>query len=438
MFIGIVGPTCSGKHEIMNLLASSYGFTRLFLTTTSPVGGAGLKTHNGHNSNIARGISNIHTNHTVLNGRRSSRSCRRPEDQEFATLEAMLYYVTLNWMGHFVTCDIHTVQGISVLRKRPFFLLLSVESPMMMRYRRCIARSQKQGLEAPTLEEFVTMTDNSLYTTPMQSTPTLSSTASFSGLSTRSPDIELDLEEISTPTIMTLPALDDPSEPVSFLPSTLTSTSTSTPAITATTPSFTQFFNSPSYKLLSMSDLCLLNDHTDLISLQHSLDALDITNPDLLRPSWDSYFMYLANLAARRSNCMKRRVGCVLVRDKRVIATGYNGTPKNLTNCNDGGCSRCNQAAACGQGLDRCLCMHAEENALLEAGRERVGNGSTIYCNTCPCLGCAIKIVQVGVSQVVYSESYGMDELTAEVFRKAGVELRQHATPGIKLAQSEP
>lgn len=146
-------------------------------------------------------------------------------------------------------------------------------------------------------------------------------------------------------------------------------------------------FDSPAYKLLSLSDLALLNPFSDLDSLLSSLRALDITNPDLLRPSWDSYFMYLANLAARRSNCMKRRVGCVLVRDRRVIATGYNGTPKNLENCNSGGCTRCNRGTPCGKGLDRCLCMHAEENALLEAGRERIGNGSTIYCNTCPCLG---------------------------------------------------
>ncbi|KAF9291702.1 Deoxycytidine monophosphate (dCMP) deaminase [Mortierella alpina] len=199
-----------------------------------------------------------------------------------------------------------------------------------------------------------------------------------------------------------------------------------------------QLVHLPAYSLLFLADLSLLNPYTDLVSLRESLEALDITNPDLLRPSWDSYFMYLANLAARRSNCMKRRVGCVLVRDKRVIATGYNGTPKNLTNCNNGGCSRCNQATPCGRGLDRCLCMHAEENALLEAGRERIGSGSTIYCNTCPCLGCAIKIVQVGISHVVYSESYGMDDLTAEVFRNAGVELRQHATPGIKMDQSSP
>jgi dCMP deaminase len=92
--------------------------------------------------------------------------------------------------------------------------------------------------------------------------------------------------------------------------------------------------------------------------------------------------MQLANLAAQRSNCMKRSVGCVLVRDKRVISTGYNGTPRGLKNCNEGGCKRCNSASRAGVGLDTCLCIHAEENVLLEAGRERIGGGSILYCNT--------------------------------------------------------
>lgn len=119
--------------------------------------------------------------------------------------------------------------------------------------------------------------------------------------------------------------------------------------------------------------------------------------------------MTLSSLAARRSNCMKRRVGCVLVRSKRVISTGYNGTPRGLVNCNEGGCPRCNSASEGGVGLNTCLCIHAEENALLEAGRERVGGGATLYCDTCPCLTCAIKIVQVGVVEVVYAEGYSMD-----------------------------
>jgi dCMP deaminase len=92
--------------------------------------------------------------------------------------------------------------------------------------------------------------------------------------------------------------------------------------------------------------------------------------------------MQLANLAAQRSNCMKRSVGCVLVRDKRVISTGYNGTPRGLKNCNEGGCKRCNSVSRSGVGLDTCLCIHAEENVLLEAGRERIGGGSILYCNT--------------------------------------------------------
>ncbi|KAF9109376.1 Deoxycytidine monophosphate (dCMP) deaminase [Mortierella sp. AM989] len=330
-------------------------------------------------------------------------------DHRFDTIEAMLDYVTLNWMKHFVTCDVHTVKGISILRKRPFFLSLSVESPMMVRYRRFTARCKEQELSVPTLESFVEMTDDSLYAIPTQTTDT-TAYISLSQTSILSNGFKPNQDSTAKISDQFEEAL-----PLSPLQSM------------SPTPSLTPFFDSPSYKLLSMSDLSILNNFADISSLQKAIIALDITNPDLLRPSWDSYFMYLANLAARRSNCMKRRVGCVLVREKRVIATGYNGTPKNLENCNNGGCSRCNQATPCGRGLDRCLCMHAEENALLEAGRERVGRER-----------CAIKIVQVGVSQVVYSESYGMDSLTAEVFRKAGVELRQHATPSIKLDQSNP
>ncbi|KAF9436393.1 Deoxycytidine monophosphate (dCMP) deaminase [Entomortierella beljakovae] len=389
MFIGIVGPSCSGKHEIMHLLGSIYGFTPLYL-----------------NNNVASSIrSNIIT---TQNGNENQES----GEYHFSDIEAMLDFVTLNWMKHYVTCDVTTVQGIAVLRKRPFFLLLSVESPMMARYRRCLERCLSQGVLEPSLESFVEMSDISLYTTPRSNNGSAQSNGyqNVQGISRT-------LGQESQETLTSFPLMSQPTSP---------------------SPPQIAHFESPSYKLLSISDVSILNNYSDIQSLEKAIIALDITNPDLLRPSWDSYFMYLANLAARRSNCMKRRVGCVLVRENRVIATGYNGTPKYLKNCNEGGCTRCNQATPCGQGLDRCLCMHAEENALLEAGRERVGSGSTIYCNTCPCLGCAIKIVQVGVSQVVYSESYGMDVMTAEVLRKAGVELRQHATPGIKLDHSNP
>lgn len=90
--------------------------------------------------------------------------------------------------------------------------------------------------------------------------------------------------------------------------------------------------------LADRAQLRLLNSSQSVPELQHSLRALNLTNEERLRPSWDQYFMRLASLAAQRSNCMKRRVGCVLVREKRVISTGYNGTPRNLRNCNEGGC----------------------------------------------------------------------------------------------------
>jgi dCMP deaminase len=131
---------------------------------------------------------------------------------------------------------------------------------------------------------------------------------------------------------------------------------------------------------------------------------------------------------------MKRSVGCVLVRHHRVISTGYNGTPRGMKNCNLGGCTRCNNPSnKSGVGLDTCLCLHAEENALLEAGRDRVGEGATLYCNTCPCLTCSVKICQIGIGEVVYSNAYSVDEAAEAIFREAGVKIRQFSPVGISV-----
>lgn len=177
------------------------------------------------------------------------------------------------------------------------------------------------------------------------------------------------------------------------------------------------------------STLTTLEDRLDkalekqiIVFENKKFDNSEESNPPL-RPDWDTYFMRLATLAASRSNCMKRRVGCVIVRDSRVIATGYNGTPRHLTNCFNGGCSRCNQGNS--HNLHTCLCLHAEENALLEAGRDRVGSNATLYCDTCPCLTCSVKIVQTGITEVVYSQSYSMDEESFKVLKAGGVKVRQ-------------
>ncbi|KZL76741.1 DCMP deaminase [Colletotrichum tofieldiae] len=179
--------------------------------------------------------------------------------------------------------------------------------------------------------------------------------------------------------------------------------------------------------LISRATVRLLNTSSSLAHLYATLGKLQLADPVRLRPSWDAYFMSLAELASLRSNCMKRRVGAVLVgREKRVISTGYNGTPRGLQNCSDGGCSRCNSGNSSGVGLATCLCIHAEENALLEAGRERIREGAVLYCDTCPCLTCSIKICQVGIEEVVYAHGYSMDTETAAVFAQAGVRLRQY------------
>lgn len=124
---------------------------------------------------------------------------------------------------------------------------------------------------------------------------------------------------------------------------------------------------------------------------------------------------------------MKRQVGCVLVLDCRVLSTGYNGTPRGMRNCNEGGCERCSSGERAGSSLDRCLCIHAETNALFMSGIDRIREGNTtLYCNTCPCLTCSVNIVQLGIKEVVYDKSYSIDEYTQRILDEGGVTLRRY------------
>ncbi|CAG8788507.1 25752_t:CDS:2, partial [Dentiscutata erythropus] len=123
------------------------------------------------------------------------------------------------------------------------------------------------------------------------------------------------------------------------------------------------------YELMSMADLTITNNYSTEEDLHNCLKKLDLSNLKRLRPTYDTYFMYLAELVTLRTNCVKRKVGCVLVKDSRIIATGYNGIAKGLNNCIEGECQSCTQDKAGGKS-DHCLCVHAEVNALLEVGRE--------------------------------------------------------------------
>jgi dCMP deaminase len=165
--------------------------------------------------------------------------------------------------------------------------------------------------------------------------------------------------------------------------------------------------------------------HRDLGRLVRGLIA------NLSRPSWDEYFMKIAQVVALRSNCVKRKVAAVLVRDRRVISTGYNGTPRGTRNCYEGGCPRCNDLADSGTRLDECLCSHGEENAITQAAYHGVSvKGSTLYSTFAPCLMCTKMIINAGIREVVYNLDYPLNETSFQLFREAGVICRQHRVDG--------
>ncbi|HII53628.1 TPA: AAA family ATPase [Candidatus Micrarchaeota archaeon] len=144
------------------------------------------------------------------------------------------------------------------------------------------------------------------------------------------------------------------------------------------------------------------------------------------RPSWDEYFMNIAKVVASRSNCMKRHVAAVIVKDGRIISTGYNGTPRKTRNCDEGGCPRCNSFAESGTKLEECLCSHGEENAIVQASYHGISiKESVIYTTFSPCLICTKMIINAGIAEVVFNSKYPMSELSIALLTEAGVKVRE-------------
>ena len=144
-----------------------------------------------------------------------------------------------------------------------------------------------------------------------------------------------------------------------------------------------------------------------------------------IRPDWDEYFMQIAQVVALRSNCSRRQVAAVIVKDHRIISTGYNGTPRGITNCDEGGCPRCNSDAPSGTALEECLCCHGEENAIVQAAYHGISvKDSTLYTTFSPCLLCAKMIINAGIKEVVYAERYSIDGTSRRILNEAGVILR--------------
>lgn len=147
----------------------------------------------------------------------------------------------------------------------------------------------------------------------------------------------------------------------------------------------------------------------------------------LPRPGWDQYFIDIAQVVAARGNCMKRQVAAVVVKDHRIVATGYNGTPKGATNCNEGGCERCNTLAPSGTGLDDCVCNHAEENAICQAAYHGISiKDATLYCTHSPCLRCAKLLINAGIKEVVYNADYPMSSRSRALLNECGVICRRY------------
>jgi len=179
-------------------------------------------------------------------------------------------------------------------------------------------------------------------------------------------------------------------------------------------------------KVELMADYPLINDGP----VEKLYAQIDELLPKLLkevqRPSWDEYFMNIAKVVASRSNCMKRKVAAIIVKDKRVISTGYNGTPRGTRNCNEGGCPRCNNLATSGTALDECLCSHGEENAIVQASYHGVSlKDAIIYSTFAPCLQCAKMIINSGIREVIYNMDYPLNESAFRLFQEAGVFIRK-------------
>jgi dCMP deaminase len=143
------------------------------------------------------------------------------------------------------------------------------------------------------------------------------------------------------------------------------------------------------------------------------------------RPNWDEYFMDIAALVSKRSTCLRRGVGAVLVRDRRILSTGYNGAPSGMRHCLDIGCLREQLNIPSGERHELCKGLHAEQNAIIQAAFHGVSvNGSTLYCTNQPCVICSKMIINAGIVHVIVREHY-RDDLAEEMLREATIMVSQ-------------
>jgi dCMP deaminase len=145
------------------------------------------------------------------------------------------------------------------------------------------------------------------------------------------------------------------------------------------------------------------------------------------RPSWESYFMDITKLVAKRSTCLRRAVGAVIVKDKRVLTTGYNGAPSGIRHCLDVGCLREQMKVASGERHELCRGIHAEQNAIIQAAFHGVSiRGASLFCTNLPCSICAKMLINAGIVQIIYLDGYA-DPMSKELLTEAGVSMIRFA-----------
>lgn len=143
------------------------------------------------------------------------------------------------------------------------------------------------------------------------------------------------------------------------------------------------------------------------------------------RPSWSTYFMDITFLVAKRSTCLRRAVGALIVKDKRILSTGYNGAPTGIKHCIEIGCLREQLNVPSGEKHELCRGIHAEQNAIIQAAYHGVSiKDATLFCTNMPCSICAKMIINAGIKKIYYHSGYA-DAMSKEMFTEAGIDLIQ-------------
>jgi len=155
------------------------------------------------------------------------------------------------------------------------------------------------------------------------------------------------------------------------------------------------------------------------------------------RPSYDEYFMEMAHVVSKRSTCLRREVGAILVKDKHILSTGYNGAPKGLNHCSEVGCLREKLNIPSGERHEICRGLHAEQNAIIQAAVFGISiKNSILYCTNTPCVVCAKMLINAGVKEIVFSGDYP-DHLAKKILSESGMKIRKFCNENILLSETE-